>query len=253
VESELFGHLKGAFTGAQTDRKGLFAEANNGTLFMDEVNNLPVDMQSKLLRVLQDEEIRPVGSNLVRKVDVRIIAASSASLQKLVTEGKFREDLYYRLNVYPIVVPSLKERVEDIPLLAEHFLKKFSGEQKKAIEGFDDEVLELMKHRHWAGNIREVENFVERIVTLATKKQTIIDRGVLPPELQKELKRARRTHEGVPTGKSLTKSLVDFEEQMLREALVTCNWNQSKASRMLKISEPSLRHKMKRLNIKRMS
>ena len=169
------------------------------------------------------------------------------------TEKKFREDLFYRLNVYPIVVPSLRERVEDIPLLAEHFLKKSSGEQKKAIERFDDEVLELMKHRHWAGNIREVENFVERVVTLATKKQTTIDRGVLPPDLQKELKKARRTHEGVPTRESLTRSLDDYEEQMLREALVICNLNQSKAARMLKISEPSLRHKMKKLKIERMS
>src|SRR3972149_7344113 len=117
VESELFGHIKGAFTGASVDRKGLLEEANGGTLFMDEINNLPVDMQSKLLRVLQDEEIRPVGSNQIRKVNVRIITASSYSLQKLVTEKNFREDLYYRLNVYPIFVPSLNERVEDIPML----------------------------------------------------------------------------------------------------------------------------------------
>jgi len=125
VESELFGHVKGAFTGATMDRMGLFEEANGGTLFMDEINNLPVEMQSKLLRVLQDEEIRPVGSNQIRKINVRIITASSSSLKKLVNENKFREDLYYRLNVYPIYVPMLKERIEDIPLLAEHFLKKF--------------------------------------------------------------------------------------------------------------------------------
>ena len=136
VESELFGHIKGAFTGASTDRKGLLEEANGGTLFMDEINNLPFDMQSKLLRVLQDEEIRPVGSNQIRKVNVRIISASSFSLQKLVFQNNFREDLYYRLNVYPIYVPPLNERIEDIPLLAEHFLNKFSAEQEKEIEGF---------------------------------------------------------------------------------------------------------------------
>jgi transcriptional regulator with PAS, ATPase and Fis domain len=252
VESELFGHIKGAFTGASTNRKGLFEEANGGTLFMDEVNNLPLDMQSKLLRALQDREIRPVGSNAVRKVDVRIITASSSSVQTLVAEKRFREDLYYRINVYPIVVPSLNERVEDIPLLAEYFLKKSALEQRKPIKGFDDEVLEFMKQRHWVGNVREVENFVERLVTLATKKQTTIDRGVLPPELQKELKKARRLHGEMPSKKPLSESLVDYEEQLVREALVHCSWNQSKAARMLKISEHSLRYKMKRLKIKNM-
>ena len=252
VESELFGHIKGAFTGASTNRKGLLEEANGGTLFMDEVNNLPVDMQSKLLRVLEDEEIRPVGSNLTRKVNVRIITASSSSLQSLVAEKKFREDLFYRLNVYPVTVPSLGERAEDIPLLAEHFLERASRRQEKAIEGFDEEVLDFMKHRHWAGNIRELENFVERMVTLATKNQNIIDRGVLPAELQKELKKTKRTHEDIPASKALRKSLTEYEEQLIRKTLESCKWNQSKAARMMKISEPSLRYKMKRLNIERM-
>ena len=251
VESELFGHVKGAFTGASTNRKGLFEEANGGTLFMDEINNLPVDMQSRLLRALQDGEIRPVGSNIVRRVDVRIIAASSLSLQALVAEKKFREDLYYRLNVYPIVVPSLKERVEDIPVLADHFLEKSSREQQKAIERFDDEVLEFMKHRHWPGNIREVENFVERVVTLATKKQTIVDRGILPAELQKELRKGQRAQEDGSARNPLGRSLMEYEEQLVRDALLRCNWNQSRAARILRISEPSLRYKMKRLKIEK--
>jgi transcriptional regulator with GAF, ATPase, and Fis domain len=253
VESELFGHVKGAFTGASANRKGLFEEAHGGTLFMDEINNLPVDMQSMLLRVLQNEEIRPVGSNITRKVNVRIIAASSSSLQALVAEKKFREDLYYRLNVYPIIIPPLNERVEDIPLLAEYFLKKSSREQKKAIQGFHEEVLDFMKHRHWAGNIRELENFVERIVALATKKRSTIDRGVLPPEVQKELKKAKRTQDDFPITEPLGKSLVTYEEQLVRKALVGCNWNQSKAARLLQISEHSLRYKMRRLKIERMS
>jgi transcriptional regulator with GAF, ATPase, and Fis domain len=253
VESELFGHIKGAFTGAATDRKGLFEEANNGTLFMDEVNNLPVDMQSKLLRVLQDEEIRPVGSNLTRKVNVRIIAASSSPLRAMVLDRKFREDLYYRLNVYPILVPSLRERVEDIPLLAGHFLKESSREQHKAIEGFDEEVLDFMKHHRWDGNIRELENFVERLVTLATKKETVIDRGVLPPELEKELKKAKRHSEEIQTTKSLGEGLAEYEEQLIRRALDDCNWNQSKAARALQISEHSLRYKMRRLKIEKLS
>ncbi|MDP2364803.1 MAG: sigma-54 dependent transcriptional regulator, partial [Ignavibacteria bacterium] len=203
VESELFGHIKGSFTGAAIDRKGLFEEANGGTLFLDEINNLPVDMQAKLLRVLQDEEIRPVGSNQNRKVNVRIITASSSSLQKLVSENKFREDLYYRLNVYPIHVPPLKERIEDIPLLAEHFLKKFSVEQKKQINGFHEEVTDFMRHRHWLGNIRELENFIERLVTLTTKDQKIIDRKILPFEFQKELKKLKKDFQDIPISKSL--------------------------------------------------
>jgi Nif-specific regulatory protein len=251
VESELFGHIKGAFTGASMDRKGLFEEANGGTLFMDEINNLPVDMQAKLLRVLQDEEIRPVGSNLTRKVNVRIITASSSSLQKLVADNKFREDLYYRLNVYPIHVPPLKDRIEDIPLLAEHFLKKFSAEQKKTINGFHEEVTDYLKQRHWAGNIRELENFIQRLVTLTTKNQKIIDRKILPAEFQKELKKLKKDSQVITVSKSLSESLLDYEEQLISTALKNCNWNQSKASRLLNISEHDIRYKMKKLKIKK--
>ena len=251
VESELFGHIKGAFTGASIDRKGLLEEANGGTLFMDEINNLPFEMQSKLLRVLQDEEVRPVGSNQSRKVNVRIITASSSSLQKLVVEKNFREDLYYRLNVYPIFVPSLQERVEDIPLLADHFLKKFSLEQKKDIEGFHEEVLDFMKQRRWSGNVRELENFIERLVTLTTKKQKIIDKKILPAELQKELKKLKKTYENVPIAKSLSESLTDYEEQLIRKTLQSCNWNQSKAARVLNISEHAMRYKMTKLKIEK--
>ncbi len=251
VESELFGHIRGAFTGAVTDRKGLLEEANGGTLFMDEINNLPFDMQSKLLRVLQDQEVRPVGSNLTRKVDVRIISASSSSLRKLVAEKSFREDLFYRLNVYPILVPSLRERAEDIPLLAGHFLKMFSHAQRKEIDGFHEEVVDYMKRRQWAGNVRELSNFVEQLVTLATTKQRILDRRVLPPQLRKELKRGERTREdGSPT-RSLGENLTEYEEQLIRKALESCNWNQSRAARMLKISEHSMRYKMAKLRIEK--
>ena len=251
VESELFGHIKGAFTGAAMDRKGLFEEANGGTLFMDEINNLPVDMQAKLLRVLQDDEIRPVGSNLTRKVNVRIITASSSALHKLVNGNKFREDLYYRLNVYPIHVPPLKERIEDIPLLADHFLKKFSSKQKKNIDGFHEEVLDYLKQRSWEGNIRELENFIERLVTLTTKNQKIIDRKILPAEIQKELKKLKKDFKEIQISKSLTDSLIDYEEQLIIAALKNCNWNQSKAARFLNISEHDIRYKMKKLKIKK--
>ena len=251
IESELFGHIKGAFTGALTSRKGLLEEANGGTLFMDEINNLPVDMQSKLLRVLQDEEIRPVGSNQIRKVNLRIITASSSSLLKLVVEKNFREDLFYRLNVYPIFVPPLSERVGDIPMLADYFLNKFSAKQEKEIEGFSEEVLDFMKLRHWTGNIRELENCVERLVTLTTRKQKLIDKKILPLELQKELKKLKKNFTDIPITKSLSESLADHEEELIRKTLISCKWNQSKAARMLNISEHDIRYKMKKLNIKK--
>lgn len=251
VESELFGHIKGAFTGALTDRKGLLEEASGGTLFMDEINNLPFDMQSKLLRVLQDGEIRPVGSNQIRKINVRIISASSLSLQKLVSQKNFREDLYYRLNVYPIFVPPLSERTEDIPMLADYFLGKFSSQQEKEIEGFSEEVLDFMKKRKWTGNVRELENFVERLVTLTTKKQKVIDKKILPSELQKELNKFRKDSTFLLPTKSLSESLTDYEEEFIRKTLINCNWNQSKAARILNISEHDIRYKMKKLNIKK--
>ncbi|HEX2867434.1 MAG TPA: sigma-54-dependent Fis family transcriptional regulator [Ignavibacteriales bacterium] len=249
VESELFGHIKGSFTGAVMDRKGLFEEAHGGTLFMDEINNLPFEMQSKLLRVLQDEEIRPVGSNNVRKVDVRIITASSVSLKKLVAENKFREDLFYRLNVYPIFVPSLNDRTEDIPLLADCFLKKFSCGQNKDAEALSEEVLDFMKQRKWAGNIRELENFVERLVTLVPQKQKTIDRKILPPEFHKEMQKLKKDYTGLQPGKSLSESLEACEEDLIRAALNKCGLNQSKAAEMLKISEHSMRYKMGKLKI----
>lgn len=251
VESELFGHIKGAFTGANLDRKGLFEDANDGTLFMDEINNLPVDLQAKLLRVLQDGEIRAVGSNQTKKVNVRIITASSSSIQKLVTENKFREDLFYRLSVYPIYVPPLKERIEDIPLLAYHFLKKYSSEQQKQIEAFNEEVLVYLMQRKWMGNIRELENFIERLVTLTTKGQKIIDRLILPAESKKELKKLKRDLQNNLPSKSLSESLIEFEQELIQSTLKNCNWNQSKAARLLNISEHDIRYKMKKLKITR--
>lgn len=251
IESELFGHVKGAFTGALTDRKGLLEEANGGTIFMDEIDNLALDMQSKLLRTLQEEMIRPVGSNQLRKIDVRIITASSSSLQKLVHQKTFREDLYYRLNVYPIVVPPLKERMEDIPLLAEHFLRKYSEEQEKEIEGFHEDIMDFMKHRNWTGNIRELENFIQRLVTLTTTEQKIIDKKILPPEFHKELRRLKKEYREVQITKPLNESLMNYEEQIIRQTLINCKWNQSKAARILKISEHDIRYKMKKLNIEK--
>jgi DNA-binding NtrC family response regulator len=251
IESELFGHAKGAFTGAVSDRKGLLEEANGGTLFMDEIANLPIDMQAKFMRVLQEGEVRPVGSNKTRHVDVRLIAASSSALRKLVDEQKFREDLFFRLHVYPIRVPSLDERQEDVPLLANHFLKKFASQQRKAAESFHESILDFMQQRHWAGNIRELENLVERLVTLAAPKMAILERDVLPPDLRKELKKFEAGQQDADAIKPLNESLSEFEEQLIRQALIANNWNIAKTARALRIAEQTLRYKMGNLGIVR--
>lgn len=251
IESELFGHVKGAFSGAVINRNGLLEEANRGTFFMDEIANLPLDMQTKLMRVLQTGEIRPLGSNKTRQIDVRIISASSKSLRKLVNEQKFREDLFYRLHVYPIQMPSLDERQEDIPLLANHFLKKFSAQQNKAAELFHEEVYDFIKHRHWAGNIRELENFVERLVALVERNVTIIKKSSLPADLIKEMKTLEINLPSHKAIRPLGESLAEYEKQLIQDALIANNWNQSKTARVLKTSEQTLRYKMGKLGISR--
>ena len=237
--------------GAAADRKGLIAEADNGTLFMDEIANLPIDVQAKLMRVLQEGEVRPVGSDATRKVDVRVIAASSSSLRKLVEANTFREDLYYRLHVYPVLVPSLQERADDVPLLANHFLAKFTKQQGKQAQAFHAEILDFMQQRHWAGNIRELENLVERLVTLAGPKMAILDRDLLPPDLRKELKKFETNQQDADAVKPLQESLSEFEEQLIRQALTANNWNIAKTACGLKIAEQTLRYKMGNLGIVR--
>jgi transcriptional regulator with GAF, ATPase, and Fis domain len=249
IESELFGYIKGAFTGANFSRKGLLEEADGGTFFMDEINNLPIELQAKLLRFLQENEIRPIGSNETRKVDVRIIAASSVSLKQLVEQQKFREDLFYRLYVYPIYVPSLNERSEDIPSLANHFLKKYSLEQQKNIEMFHEEILDFLKYHSWAGNIRELENFIERLVTLAPLDMQVIDSSILPADFREEWKKVEAISPKYDAGNSLEKNILDYEIKLIRKALIECNWNQSKAARQLNISETTIRYKMNKLGI----
>ncbi|MBC7387120.1 MAG: sigma-54-dependent Fis family transcriptional regulator [Cryobacterium sp.] len=179
IESEMFGHKKGSFTGAISDKIGLFEAGSGGTLFLDEVGELPLSMQVKMLRALQEKTIRRVGANEDIKVDVRIIAATNRDLEAGVKAGTFREDLYYRLNVILIKTPSLRERHGDVEILANAFLKKFAERQKKELDGFSDEVLEIFRTHHWPGNVRELENTVERAVTLETGR--IINVGVLPP------------------------------------------------------------------------
>jgi DNA-binding NtrC family response regulator len=168
LESELFGHVKGAFTGSVGDRKGIFEEADGGTLFLDEISEMPLNLQSKLLRVLQEGELQRVGSNDVVKVDVRLISSTNRDMKLEVQEGRFRRDLFYRLNVIPIMLPPLRERVDDIPLLAEHFLKKYAQRMGRTILGIDEGGMRYLVGRRWEGNVRELENTIERAVVMAT-------------------------------------------------------------------------------------
>jgi transcriptional regulator with GAF, ATPase, and Fis domain len=252
LESEIFGHVKGAFTGATSNRKGLLEDADQGTLFMDEIANLPLDMQAKFMRVLQEGEIRPLGSNKPRKVEVRIISASSVSLREMVERKQFREDLYFRLHVYPIYVPTLRERSEDIHLLAGHFLKKFAQQQHKQAESFHEEISDFMRQRPWEGNIRELENFVERLVTLAGPEMPVLNHEILPAEYRKEIRRLKIAHAPRAAGLSLSEKLTEYEAQLVRQALLENNWNQSQAARALGVSEQTIRYKMARLGIKKL-
>jgi len=265
IESELFGHARGAFTGATEARRGLLEEANRGTLFMDEISNLPIEMQSRLLRVLQENEVRPVGSNQTRKIDVRIIAASSKPLRQLLENGAFREDLFFRLYVYPIEIPSLRERVQDIPLLIKYFLQRFAQKQGKKIETVSEQAMILLKSHGWKGNVRELENLVERMVTLATPGMRSLEASLLPHDFRKDLpevvqnkltesiqQESREEHVKTVTedSPSLQESMAQHEKRAIEQALQSCGWNQSAAARQLQVSEHTIRYKMKKLRIK---
>lgn len=251
IESELFGHKRGAFTGANSDRQGMFLEANGGTLFMDEINNLPYEMQSKLLRVLQDGEVRPIGSDKSIKTDIRIIAASSMPLKILVDNEKFRQDLFFRLSVYPIYIPDLNERQEDIALLANHFIKFYANQHNKKIDHFHEEVTDFIKQRNWEGNIRELENFIERLVTIAPPGISIIDSSLFPPDLQKELENYKTKISESAQSTPIKEQMDKFEAELIKNALIENDWNQSKAARQLDTSEGNIRNKMSQFNIRK--
>ncbi len=251
LESELFGYVKGAFTGASHDKQGLFEAANGGTLFLDEIVNMPLEIQSKFLRVIQEGEVRPVGSTQMRKVDVRIIAAASVNLRAEVAAGRFRQDLFYRLNVVNVPLPPLRERKEDIAVLAQHFLNKMTTKHGKKINGFKPETMASLELHNWPGNVRELEHVVERMVILAENEAEHITLELLPaeiqpkadPELEPALKEKPST--GVRTMKDA------YEKMLFYEALVKHNWNQSAAARALEIHEATLRFKMKKFGIKK--
>jgi len=245
IESELFGHEKGAFTDAVRMRRGLFEEANGGTLLLDEIGELPIQMQVKLLRVLQEEEVRRVGSDRSFKVDVRIIAASAQNLSELVKEGRFREDLYYRLNVVQIDVPPLRDRASDIPLLVKHFIGKFNERLGLEISGVDSEAMRHIEAYHWPGNVRELENTIERAMVLCDG----IEIGVndLPAKITE-----RAQNIGVRLGDdnlSIKKHTYNIENQLIRKALEKTNGNRTAAARLLEISHRALLYKIKEYQI----
>ena len=250
IESELFGHIRGSFTGANRDRNGLIIEANKGTLFLDEICNLSLEMQSKLLRVLQEGEVRPVGSSKVIKVDVRFIAASSVPLIELVEKNEFREDLYFRLMVYPIQMPTLGERKADIPMIANFFLNKFSKQQNKKVEFFNKDITEYLKNKKWMGNIRELENYIERLITLVPHDIDTVDINSLPEGMKNDITEFKNSIlNQVKT--SLVKEVENFEKKIIEESLDNNEWNQSQAARMLDLPEQTLRYKMKKMGINR--
>ena len=245
LESELFGYKKGAFTGADRNKKGLFQEAEGGTLFLDEIGELPLSLQVKLLRVLQDNEVRPVGDSKSLQIDVRVIAATSKKLEEEIKKGSFREDLYYRLNVITVKIPPLRERTEDIPLLCKYFIGRFNEILAKDISGLAPEAMARLLEYHWPGNVRQLENAIERAMVIAD------DSLLLPEHFAAEL-RYNDSHmqkETVFEGLSLKAAQKVVEKKLITQALDETGGNRTRAARLLEISHPSLLSKIKAYGI----
>jgi two-component system response regulator PilR (NtrC family) len=257
VESELFGHVRGAFTGADRDRVGAFEAADGGTVFLDEIGELPLELQPKLLRTIEARAIRRVGETRSRKVDVRVIAATNRDLERQVAENTFREDLYYRLNVIPVTVPPLRERREDVPLLVNHFVKKYAKSAGRAIAQVSPESFSLLSTYEWPGNVRQLENTIERAVALETGE-------TLNVQVPVERSRARAAAAGVgadtvsvavpagavlPEGMDMEKYVAEIERSLLKSALQQSSGVQTRAADVLRISYRSFRHLMKKYEL----
>ncbi|HXG04932.1 MAG TPA: sigma 54-interacting transcriptional regulator [Candidatus Binatia bacterium] len=232
MESELFGHRRGAFTGAVTDKVGLFEKADGGTIFLDEIGDMPLEMQGKLLRVLQAGEIKPVGDVVTRRVRVRVIAATNRDLEAAMQRGEFREDLFYRFNAFTITLPPLRERVEDVPVLAYHFLRKAQAKVNKKVERISAEALDLLKRYAWPGNLRELENIIERAVVLAAERS--IEPEHLPLHLQEVRPLPVGAEEGILAGKD--RLVREFERQAVMRFLRDSRGNVSAAARLARIT-----------------
>jgi DNA-binding NtrC family response regulator len=239
VESELFGHERGAFTGATSQRAGYFERANTGTLLLDEIGEISLASQAKLLRVLQNGEFERVGGTSTIKADVRVIAATGRNLEEEIAAGRFRQDLYYRLNLFPIILPALRDRRDDIPALAEFFLERAARRMGKAIRGFSAAAMDLLTGYQWPGNVRELENVVESAVVIAERGR--IDYYHLPPALQ-----AARP---LPNAGGLSRAVETYEHDLILEALRIARGNRNQAAKLLKVSERLLSYKIKKYNI----
>ena len=246
LESELFGYVKGAFTDANQNKKGLFEEANGGTLLLDEIGELPSNLQVKLLRALQEGEVRKVGDTKQIKLDVRIIAATSKNLGQEVRNNSFREDLFYRLNVIQIDLPPLRERREDIPLLINHFLSRYNEKHHLKAKNISSAALNILVEYDWQGNIRELENAIERAVILSEGSR--IDVSALPPDIRKL--KAPREKEMVNDEYSIKRIHLIMEEQLIKKALDKTKGNRTQAAKLLEISHPSLLSKMKEFRLR---
>ena len=245
LESTLFGHVKGAFTSAIASKKGLFEVADKGTLFLDEIATMGMETQAKILRVLQDRRFMHLGGIQELQVDVRIIAATNVDLRQLVREGKFREDLFYRLNVIMIDLPPLRQRKEDIPLLVEHFLRKYAEENGRAVRGVTTEALRPLLTYSWPGNVRELENVIERAVVLSSG--TEIDASLLPDHMLGRPS-SLSLHESTPDA-SLFEIVENIERSLITDMLEKCSWNQTEAAERFKVPLSTLNQKIRRLNI----
>jgi Nif-specific regulatory protein len=230
LESELFGHKKGAFTGASDNKKGLFEEADGGTIFLDEIADISMNIQTKLLRVIQEGEVKRVGESQIQKVDVRIISATNKDLKEQVNTGNFREDLYYRLNVININMPALRERLEDIPLLADHFIRYYAHKNKKNVTSLSKDALNFLKEYHWPGNIRELENAIERAVILAKS-----------PELNRDLFQLTTLDSNLPLGKTLE----EIDKFAILKTIEMVGNNRTRAAQVLGVSRRWLQYRLK--------
>lgn len=239
LESELFGYRKGAFTGAASDKKGLIAMADEGTLFLDEIGDMPLGLQAKVLKVLETGDVLPLGETKSKHVDIRLIAATNKNIEEQIKKGLFREDLYYRLNVIEVKIPSLRERREDISVLTQHFIEKYSQENNKKVTGITDEAMEVLMQYPWPGNIRELRNVIERAVVLSgTEKIGLTE---LPAKI--------KSQDGAKSAVTLKDKLEQCEGRIIRETLEYSDWNKEKTARELDVDLATLYRKIKKLGI----
>ena len=243
MESELFGYEKGAFTGAQTSKPGKFEQADTGTVFLDEIGDVPAAIQVKLLRILQEREFERLGSNVTRHIDVRVIAATNSDLRAALEQGTFREDLYYRLNVVPLNIPPLRERRADIPFLANHFIRKLAPDAGCQVDSITDAAMEKLLAYHWPGNVRELENVIERSLVMATGRQ--LDAGDIKLEAAPRPRAPNGGAHLLPEGLTLDQ----YEQELIREALKRADGNKSQAARMLGLTRNALRYRLTQMGL----